>query len=392
MTKKPPPANSPDDLRARAEKFLAQTGPDRENIPLTDAQQIVHELQVHQIELEMQNAEMHRTNQELEELHFKYADLYDFAPVGYFSLDQKGQILEVNLTGARLLGVERDLLIRSPFFLLVASADRAVFHSHLKKVFSSGTKQTCELQIEPRVGLPFYASLEGIPVRAGQGQITQCRTMVADITARQQERDGLELKKRNGSLREALEKTIIALAATTEMRDPHTAGHQRRVAQLAGALAQEIGFSADRVKGMRVMGLLHDIGKMVVPFAILSKPDKLSYAEYEIAKTHTLVGHEILKEIDFPWPVAQAVLQHHERLDGSGYPSGLSGQDIILEAKVLWVADVVDSISSNMPYRPPLGIDKALEEITQHKGTLYDPEVVDACLKLFTEKEFRFQT
>jgi len=215
--------------------------------------------------------------------------------------------------------------------------------------------------------------------------------MVADITARKQERDALELKEKNESLRKALEKTIIALATTTEMRDPHTTGHQRRVAQLAGALAQEMGFTADRVKGMRVMGLLHDIGKMVVPFAILNKPGKLSDHEYELTKTHTLVGYEILKEIDFPWPVAQAVLHHHERLDGSGYPSGLSGQDIILEAKVLWVADVVDSISSNMPYRPALGIDKALGEIKQNQGTLYDPDVVDACVRLFTEKGFVYE-
>jgi putative nucleotidyltransferase with HDIG domain len=138
------------------------------------------------------------------------------------------------------------------------------------------------------------------------------------------------------------------------------------------------------------MGLLHDIGKMVVPFEILNKPGILSNYEYEIAKTHALVGYEILKEIDFPWPVSQAVLQHHERLDSSGYPSGISGQDIVLEAKVLCVADVVDSMVSNMPYRPGLGIDKALEEITKNKGVLYDPEVVEACLKLFAEKGFQF--
>ena len=299
--------------------------------------------------------------------------------------------MEVNLTGAQLLGMERDRLHLTPFFLLVASADRAAFHRYLKKVFSSGTKQTCEIQLAPRGGLPIYASLESLPVQAGQGQITQCRTMVADITARKQERDALELEKRNKSLRKALGKTVLALAATTEMRDPYTTGHQRRVAKLASTLAQEMGFSENHIVGIWVMGLLHDIGNMVVPFDILSKPGKLSDYEHEIMKNHAHVGYEALKEIDFPWPLAQVILQHHERLDGSGYPAGLSGQDIILEARILMVADVVDTIASDLPKRPGLGIDKALEEIKQNQGTLYDPEVVDVCVKLFTETGFKFE-
>jgi putative nucleotidyltransferase with HDIG domain/PAS domain S-box-containing protein len=392
MTKKTSEAPPGENLRARAERLLAAKGAALAKMPFQDVQTLVHELQVHQIELEMQNEELRRTNQELEELHFKYADLYDFAPVGYFSLDKKGLIIEVNLTGARLLGMERDRLLLAPFFALVASADRAVFHSYLRKVFDSGMKQTCEIQIEPRENLPIYASLEGIPVQAGQGLITQCRTMVADITARKQERDALELEKRNESLRKALGKTVLALAATTEMRDSYTTGHQKRVAKLAYAIAQEMGFSDDRLEGMRVMGLLHDIGNMVVPFEILSKAGKLSGYEDEIVKHHVHVGFEILNEIDFPWPIAQAVLQHHERLDGSGYPSGLSGQDIILEARILMVADVVDTIASDLPHRPGLGIDKALEEITKNKGVLYAPEEVDACLKLFAEKGFQFNS
>ena len=391
MTKKRPPADTLDDLRARAEKLLEAKGPDLKQLPPVETDRLLHELQVHQIELEMQNEELRRANQELEELRFKYTDLYNFAPVGYFTLDQKGQILEVNLTGARLLGMERDSLHLTPFFLLVASADRAAFHSYLRKVFDSGMKQTCEIQLEPREGLPIHASLESIPVLAGQGQITQCRTMVADITARKQERDALELEKRNKSLRKALGKTVLALAATTEMRDPYTTRHQRRVAKLSSTLAQEMGFSENRIVGIWVMGLLHDIGNMVVPFEILSKPGKLSDYEHEIAKNHAHVGYEALKEIDFPWPLAQVILQHHERLDGSGYPAGLSGQDIIPEARILMVADVVDTIASDLPNRPGLGIDKALEEIKQNQGTLYDPEVVDVCVRLFTEKGFKFE-
>lgn len=174
------------------------------------------------------------------------------------------------------------------------------------------------------------------------------------------------------------------------MRDPYTTRHQRRVAKLASTLAQEMGFPEIRIVGMWVMGLLHDIGNMVVPFEILSKPGKLSDYEHEIAKNHAHVGYEALKEIDFPWPLAQVILQHHERLDGSGYPAGLSGQDIILETRILMVADVVDTIASDLPNRPGLGIDKALEEIKQNQSTLYDPEVVDVCVKLFTEKGFNF--
>jgi putative nucleotidyltransferase with HDIG domain len=227
---------------------------------------------------------------------------------------------------------------------------------------------------------------ETIPVP--QGKELQELTAAFNTMSTNLHENAQALQKSSESLMESLTKTVLALAATTEMRDPYTTGHQKRVAKLAGALAQEMGFSGDRIEGLRVMGLLHDIGNMVVPFEILSKAGKLSDYEHEIVKNHTHVGYEILREIDFPWPIAQAVLQHHERLDGSGYPSGLSGQEIIMEARILMVADVVDTITSDLPNRPGLGIDKALEEITKHKGILYDPEVVDVCLKLFNEKGF----
>ncbi len=175
------------------------------------------------------------------------------------------------------------------------------------------------------------------------------------------------------------------------MRDPYTAGHQRRVAQLACALAEELGFSEEMLKGMEVMGFLHDIGKIVVPAEILSKPGELNDLEFNMIKAHSLLGHNIIKGIEFPWPVQTAVLQHHERLDGSGYPSGLSGNDIILEARILAVADVVESMASHRPYRPSLGIGKALDEIVKNRGTLYDPQVVDVCISLFSEKGFTLQ-
>ena len=184
--------------------------------------------------------------------------------------------------------------------------------------------------------------------------------------------------------------TIEALATLSEVRDPYTAGHQRRVTRLACAVARELGLPADRVAGLRVIGLLHDMGKISVPAEILSKPGKLSDTEFAIIKSHAQAGYEIVKEIRFPWPVAEVILQHHERLDGSGYPKGLTSPDIILEARILAVADVVEAMASHRPYRPALGIPAALEEITQKKGVLYDPEVVDTCIKLFTEKGFQF--
>ena len=193
-------------------------------------------------------------------------------------------------------------------------------------------------------------------------------------------------------LTKALDGTVLALANTVEMRDPYTAGHQRRVAQLAYAIAQEMGFPAERVEGMRVLGCLHDIGKIAIPAEILSKPGRLSPMEFRLIKDHPRVGYEIIKDIDFPFPLAEGILQHHERLNGSGYPLGISGPDIILEARILGVADVVEAMASHRPYRVALGIDQALEEISRNRGILYDPEIVDICLKIFTEKGFSFST
>ena len=184
--------------------------------------------------------------------------------------------------------------------------------------------------------------------------------------------------------------TVKALSNTVGTKDPYTGGHQRRVVQLACALAQEMGESAHYIEGMRVMGFLHDLGKVAIPGEILSKPTKLREDEFNLIKIHPQAGYDILKEIDFPWPVALAVLQHHERLDGSGYPYGLKSQDIIKEARILAVADVVEAIASHRPYRPALGIDWAMAEISQNQGVLYDPQVVQACLRLLSEKGFSF--
>jgi len=183
-----------------------------------------------------------------------------------------------------------------------------------------------------------------------------------------------------------------ALASYTEKGDPYTAGHQRRVARLASAIGEEMGLSTYRVEGMRIAAILHDIGKVTVPPEILSKPGRITQAEYEIIKAHPQAGYEIIKEIEFPWPVGQAILQHHEKLNGSGYPQGLRDGEVILEARVLAVADMVEAMSTHRPYRPALGISMALEELVQSKGVLYDPRVVNACCNLFHERGFSLES
>lgn len=223
----------------------------------------------------------------------------------------------------------------------------------------------------------------------GNGKIKGIILYIRDITARIKSEDAVEEGMRK--LKKTLNATVTALAATVETRDPYTAGHQGRVAQLASAVGQELEVSRDLVEGLRVMGYLHDIGKIAIPAEILCKPGKLSEYELHIIKGHPLIGHDILKEIEFPCQVARVVVQHHERLNGTGYPSGLLGQDILLEAKILSVADVIEAMSSHRPYRPALGLEKALEEILQNDGILYDSDVVRACLNLFTEKGFIFK-
>ena len=210
-----------------------------------------------------------------------------------------------------------------------------------------------------------------------------------EITERKQAEE--ELKRTTEQLLKSLEGTIHAIAMIVEIRDPYTAGHQRRVTQLACAIAGKMALSEDQISVLRLAGLIHDVGKVNVPAEILAYPGRLSEAEFSIIKSHPLAGYKILKTIEFPWPLAQIVYQHHERIDGSGYPLGLSGEDIILEARILAVADVVEAMSSHRPYRPALGVDAAMQEIKQNRGILYDVNVVDSCLWLFTKNSFKFE-
>jgi|WetSurMetagenome_2_1015567.scaffolds.fasta_scaffold75496_1 PAS domain S-box-containing protein/putative nucleotidyltransferase with HDIG domain len=221
--------------------------------------------------------------------------------------------------------------------------------------------------------------------KVNQGQVFVFR----DITGRK--KSEIAVRESLDRLRRAFEGMVEAMSVTVEMRDPYTAGHQRRVSKLSAAIAEQMGIEESRMEGIRMAGDIHDIGKIYIPAEILSKPGKLSDIEYTIIKTHPQVGYDILKNIEFPWPIADIVVQHHERLDGSGYPAGLKGDGIRLEAKIIIVADVVEAMSSHRPYRPAHGIAKAIEEISRNRGILYDATVVDACLTLFREKGFTFE-
>ena len=215
------------------------------------------------------------------------------------------------------------------------------------------------------------------------------RLLVQEINERR--RTQSELQTSLTKYRKAMEGVINAMALTVEMRDPYTAGHQQRVTGLAVAIAEEMALPEDQISGIRMAGIIHDLGKISVPAEILSKPGKLTEIVFDMIKIHPQVGYEILKPIDFPWPVADIVLQHHERMDGSGYPNGLTRDRIILEARILSVADVFEAVSSHRPYRPALGMEAALEEIIKNRGTLYDAVVVDACKAVIRRTDFKFE-
>ena len=528
-------------LRLRAEERLQRRRPARAAQPTPiDAARLVHELQVHQIELEMQNEELQQERARVEVLAARYTELYDFAPVGYFSLDREGVIRQANLRGARLLGLDRSNLMQQRFGLFVAESDRPAFSAFLQKEFAGAGEQSCELglckggdasmwvrieatasedgqecravvldlserrQAEAQAraavvetqrllalsersrrallsaaedqeaatralrdseqrfrglveqsltgiyisqdGAFLYANprleevlgyrpgelvgvraddiviAEDLPImqakrealRAGattsnyevrarrkdgaiielgvQGRVLESRGvkttigMAQDITEKKRAEE--EIQRHIARLKAAFAGTVDVTMRMSEMRDPYTAGHERRVSEIAAAIGAELGLEAQATEGLRVAGQLHDVGKIAVPAEILAKPGKLSAIELRLIREHPQAGYDVLAGVELPWPVAQVALQHHERMDGSGYPQGLKGEAILLEARIMAVADVVEAMSSHRPYRPGLGIGKALAEIERGRGTAYDPAVADACLKLFREKEY----
>jgi len=624
-----------EDLRTRAEMIdrgKATLIPENlDGISPEETRHILHELRVHQIELEMQNEELRQAQAEFEVSQARYFDLYDLAPVGYFTLSEKGIILEANLTAAALLGVAKSTLLKQPLTRFILPVDQDIYYRHRKQLFETGEPQACEIRVMRADAAPCWvlvdaavardaddaplcravmsdisqlkqaeeelresetrfrqlaeSSWEGIlihrdniildgnqtlldmfgygaeeaigrnildfiapestekaiqtlmhsagqsvmqfkgygrkkdgnvfPIEAlgrsiiynnipahvtavrdlternrceetlikseekyrvifesitdvfyrtdnegllimvspsveqlfgyvpdevigkklsdfyvnpeernqfltllrekgevkgfeaslrakngalvcistnarlyrdGQGRILGVQGVSRDVTKRKHAEEQLQQSLDN--LRKALSTTVQVLASAVERRDPYTSGHQIRSADLARAIATEMGLSQEKIEGIRIAGSIHDIGKMSVPAEILSKPTKLTELEFSLIKEHARQGYEILKDIESSWPLAEIVYQHHERMDGSGYPRQLKGEEILMEARILAVADVVESMASYRPYRPAIGLDAALAEIENHKGTLYDADTVNACLRLFREKGY----
>ncbi len=251
------------------------------------------------------------------------------------------------------------------------------FARRVNQVVASGTSITYEHK-SLKDGRTFLRTLSPVKEPAA-GPIDKVTVVSKDIT---------EHKQSGERLKVAFASIISVIAGMVEKRDPYTAGHQRRVSELAEAIACEMGLPSERAATIKTAGIVHDLGKIVIPAEILSKPSNLSEYEFKLLKTHPLEGYDILKDVDLPGPIARIVLEHHERLDGSGYPGGLKGADILLESRILAVADVIEAMASHRPYRPAHGIVKALEEIERGRASVYDPDVVDACLRLFRDKRF----
>jgi len=296
---------------------------------------------------------------------------------GIIVTDLEDNIIRWNPAAERMFGYYKDEVFQKTLDILPTRFIKGTLREgrwigEMNFTHKDGTEGICETSV--------------IPVRDERGTICAVFGVSHDITQHKQAEQ--ELQRSYDKLRETFIVTVNTLASTVEMRDPYTAGHQRRVTILSCAIAEEMGLTEEQFDGLRLAGLVHDIGKFNVPVEILNKPGRISETEFNIIKTHPQAGYNLLKEIEFPWPVAQIVLQHHERLDGSGYPQGLKNGGIMLEAKILAVADVVEAMASHRPYRPALGIEVALEEIKQNRGIYYDPDVADVCARLFTEKGF----
>jgi PAS domain S-box-containing protein len=315
--------------------------------------------------------------------------ILDSVPAIIFYKDTEGRIIRANKALADSLKVTvKDMVGKTTEEFLPKEQAENTRKDDEEVMISGKAKRNIIQPYTTPEGVRWVIT-DKIPYRDKKGKVTGVIGLSKDITV--QRKSEQELKRTYQRLKKTMDAAIDTMSKIIEAKDPYTSGHQHRVCQLAVPLARELGLSSDKIEGIRIASLIHDIGKIGLPTEILSKPTKLTDIEFSLIKGHSQIGYDILKSIDFSYPIAQIVLQHHERLNGSGYPNKLKGDKTLLEAKIIGVADVVEAMSSFRPYRPALGIDKALEEISQNRGILYDPEVVDACLKLFKEKRFKFE-
>jgi PAS domain S-box-containing protein len=329
--------------------------------------------------------ERKQADEALRESERKYKSLIDNFQDIILTINLEGKITFASQSIKEKLGYESAETINMSILDFVQEEDHQRVMENLQKGMKGEKITGFQIQVITKSGKRvFFESFFSRVYK--DGEVVGAQAIIKDIT--ESKRAEEELKQSFERMRKALGATVQSISMIVEMKDPYTAGHQQRVSDLARAISTEMGLSADQRDFIRTASAIHDIGKISIPAEILSKSTKLTDMEFNLIKTHAQSGHDILKDIEFPWPVADVVLQHHERMDGSGYPQGLKGNDIFLEARIMAVADVVEAMASHRPYRPSLGIDCALDEISRNKGILYDADVVDACLKLFQEKGY----
>jgi PAS domain S-box-containing protein len=323
----------------------------------------------------------------LRESEKSYRTLYNNVPVGLFRSDStgRGKLIEVNPTMASMFGYDSPaaLLNMESEKLFGARSSREQF---IKAIMESGVLRDFITQMRRADGSEFWASISARSFNPANSNSVVIDGIIKDVSDTRQHENSL--RESVESLQKAIEGTVSAMSLLVEMKDPYTSGHQKGVAHLACGIGREMGLDNNSIDCIRIASTLHDLGKLSIPTEILSKPGPLSEYEVEFLKTHPQAGYDILESIEFPWPIAKVILQHHERMDGSGYPSGLKGDEIMVEARIIAVADVVEATASRRPYRASKGTEVALEVIEDGAGTLFDPSVVRACISLFHEREF----
>ncbi|MBA7547115.1 hypothetical protein ES705_39517 [subsurface metagenome] len=331
-----------------------------------------------------------KTEEALRQSRQEFISIFRDNPEAIVYVDEKGIILDINLRFSELFGYSlKEIKGKNINSGIIHSPEKIEEGKDIDNEALSKGYVSFETIRKKKDGTLFPVSISGSPILI-DGKPRGIIGMLADITERKKTEE--QLKESFKKLQKTMEDSIYSISLVTEARDAYTAGHQRRVTKLAVAVAKDMGFPQDKIEGIKIAALIHDVGKINLPAEILSKPGKLSEIEFNLIKNHSQIGYDILKKVDFPWPIAEIVFQHHEKINGSGYPRGLKGDEILLEAKIICVADVVEAMSSHRPYRPALGTDKALNEINKNKGIFYDTEAVDACLKLFKEKGFKFES
>lgn len=310
-------------------------------------------------------------------------EIINTSPIGIYIIQDRGFRLVNSAFQKRVGYTESELLDIYPFDI-VHPEDRGMVRENAVKMLKKESVSPYQYRYLCKSGESRWVAEQLTSIQFQGKRATLGNFMDVTEPKLAEEKLGQSYER----LQKAMDGAIQAIALIVETRDPYTSGHQQRVARLASAIAEEMGLPKEQIETIRISGILHDIGKIYVPAEIMSKPGILNDSEMNMIKTHPQVGCDILKTLELPWLICPMVFQHHERMDGSGYPKGLSGESIMLEARILAVADVVEAMASHRPYRPALGIEKALEEISQNRGLLYDFRVVDACIKLFSEKKF----